>query len=953
MRDNILNLLDKILLLFITFLFSFKSFSLNDSIPANADSISGMSASSFSNKVLPPFLDSSYVAWADSVLDKMNLNEKIGQLFMVAAYSNRDEEHKKEITTLIKKYKIGGLIFMQGGPVRQANLTNDYQSISKIPLLIGMDAEWGLAMRLDSTIKYPEQMMLGAIQDNHLIYEMGRDIALQLKRLGVHINFAPVIDINNNYKNPVINSRSFGEDKYNVTSKGLAYMLALQDNNIIATGKHFPGHGDTDLDSHDNLPVIQKSFDEIDTIELYPYKELFKYGLGAVMVGHLNVPSIDPAKNIPATLSSITINNLLKEKLGFKGLIITDALNMQGAGNFANSGKLELEALKAGNDILLFPNNVPEAFDKIKKDIKKGKISVNEIDDHCRKILAVKKWLGLDEFEPINIKELYEDLNKKEYLILRQRLIESGITIVHNPESYIPIQKLKQFKIASLGIGSAKNNTFQNTLSLYSQIDCYNIEKDADTSVFYNLKATLDNYNLLIISIHKPSRNISKNFGIEENLINFLDGLAENKNAILCLFTNPYSLIKFKNTNKYKSIIVSYEDDELIQNFSAQLIFGGIPAQGLMPVSINDSIIAGKGYIIDSTIRFKYSSPEEAKVNAKILYKVDSIANDAIMNRVMPGCQVLCIKDEIVFYYKSFGYHTYLENKKVENSDIYDLASITKIAATLPALMKLTDEDKFNVSNKLSYYLPYLMNTNKKNLICSDILAHQAGLKPWIPFYVSLLEPLYKDFKLYDNKFSQDYPYQVSENMYLLKHYCFKEGYISHYPDSNYNIKITDQLYLTNQYKDSIFSKIDESELINGKKYKYSDLGFYYLYKVIENITNQKFNEYLEEEFYKPLGANTLGFLPVNHFEKDKIIPTENDLIFRKQLIHGFVHDPGAAMLGGVCGHAGLFGNANDLAKIMQLYLNNGVYGGERYINKKTIDFYTSCAFCYNGNRRG
>ncbi len=905
------------------------------------------------NKVYPPFINEDCLNWADSVLDRMSVNEKIGQFFMIDAYSIKDEDHMKEVAGIIKKYKVGGVMFLKGSPSRQAEMTNYFQKVSKIPLLIAMDAEWGLAMRLDSTIKYPEQMMLGAIQDNYLIYEMGRDIASQLKRIGVHINFAPVIDINNNPQNPVINSRSFGEDKYNVTYKGLAYMLGMQDNKILATGKHFPGHGDTDTDSHYDLPIINHSFERIDSIELYPFKELIQYGIGGIMVAHLNIPAIDSTKKMPTTLSEKAVNGLLKSKLGFNGIVFSDALNMKGVTTNGNNGKIEVDAFKAGNDILLVPANIPDAIDKIKKEIKKGELSIYDVNDRCRKILALKKWVGLDQDEPVDLNNLYEDLHKKEYYLTLRRLIESSITIVKNTNSILPLMRLDTLKIASVSLGEGGPNMFQHTLSLYSNIDYFNMSKNGDTSKFKNLFNELSPYNLIILGVHNPSRYNSNNFGINNEVIEFVEKLARVKNVVLCIFANPYSLASFNEIENIKSIIISYEDDTLIQNYTAQAIYGGLQVQGKLPVTIGGYFCKEDGIIFDSLIRFKYTIPEDIGIQSDDLTGIDSIINDAIECRAMPGCQILCAKDGIVFYYKSFGYHTYFEEKKVGNSDIYDIASITKIASTVPTLMKLSDEGKFIIGQKMSYYLPELQKTNKKNIFCTDVLAHQSRLYPWIPFYISLIQPLFKDEELFSSEFSPEYPYKIAYKMYLNKQYKLNENLYSFFPDSDFSIQVAENFYIRNWYVDTIYNQIDNSELLEKNGYKYSDLGFYYFYRIIEKITNQKFNNYVDSTFYKPLGAYSLGFLPMQKFQKSSIAPTENDRVFRQQIIHGYVHDPGAAMLGGVCGHAGVFGNANDLAKLMQMYLNNGVYGGERYLKAETIDLFTSCPFCENGNRRG
>jgi beta-N-acetylhexosaminidase len=428
-----------------------------------------------------------YSPWVDSVYNSLSYEEKISQLFMVAAYSNKGEKHISEIKYLVEKYNIGGLIFFQGNPHAQAKLTNYYQSISKTPLLVGLDAEWGLAMRLDNTIKYPRQMTLGAIQNDSLIYQMGADIAEQLKRIGVQVNFAPVSDINNNPRNPVINSRSFGEDRENVAQKSIAYMKGMQDNFVLATAKHFPGHGDTDKDSHETLPTIKHSRQRLDSLELYPFKQMINSGVGGIMVAHLNVPALEK-DNLPSTLSKNIVTNILKGELGFEGLAITDALNMKGITNDYNHGDIEAMALLAGNDILLFPQYVSRSISKIKHYVRRGYITKGQINESCKKILALKYWSGLNNVktksniigDTINLNNIDKDLNKIKYELSKRKLIEESITLVENKNKLIPLRRLDTLKIASLALGEKEINKFQNILRNYLSVDNYVAEGNTD-----------------------------------------------------------------------------------------------------------------------------------------------------------------------------------------------------------------------------------------------------------------------------------------------------------------------------------------------------------------------------------------------------------------------------------------------------------------------------------------
>lgn len=879
-----------------------------------------------SPKDIAPDFMTNESGWADSVLSTLSLDEKIGQLFMVAAYSNKDQKHVNEIEKLITDQHIGGLIFFQGGPVRQARLTNFYQDKAKIPLLIAMDAEWGLGMRLDSTISYPRQMMLGAIEDDELIYRMGEDIAFQCQRLGVHINFAPVVDVNVNPKNPVINSRSFGEQKEVVADKGLAYMNGMQDHHVMAVAKHFPGHGDTDKDSHKALPLISHDINRLNDIELYPFKTLFDSGCGGVMVAHLLVPSLDSTENRATTLSPKVVTDLLKNKMGFQGLIFTDALNMKGVSNYYSPGEADLMALKAGNDVLLFPKNVPLAIQMIKEAIQKKEVSMEELDGHVLKILKAKQWAGLDEMSRVEEKDIVADLNQTKYTHLYRQLIAQSITLVKNEENVIPFTQLDKKKIASVAVGIGKENTFQKKLKSYDAVGTFQISKKPSTAEISALLDQLDSYTHIIYSLHGPSRSPWKKFGVSSESVKLLRKIAENKNVILVDFANPYSLNSIVETEFCSGVVLAYNDKITTQEMSAQLLFGGIGAKGLLPVSTNQ-FPAGSGISTRAT-RFSYCSPEEAGMDHVKLAQIDSIVQNAIAQGATPGCQILIAKDQKIVWNKSYGKQTYTHGDEVSNSAIYDLASLTKVVATLPSIMQLDDQNIITLDGTLGDYLPELVKgTEYETITLREMLAHQSGLKSWIPFYMLTLENGVPRYDLYSLEGSNTYP-----------------------------TKIGHELYLHKDYPDSMLQIIVNTPLKHRGDYKYSDLGYYFLKEIVEKYTNQGLDEYAMSHFYKPLGMSSTGYLPLNRFNMDQIVPTENDKIYRKQLVHGTVHDPGAAMLGGVGGHAGVFSNAEDLAKIWQMYLNKGIYGGERYLDSLTVLEYTKCQYCVDndeGNRRG
>lgn len=889
--------------------------------------------------------------WVDSLMLNMTLRERIAQMFMVAAYSNRDQVHVDELASLIKNEKIGGLIFFQGGPKRQALLTNYYQSLSKVPLFISIDAEWGLGMRLDSTFSYPRQMLIGAANDPDLVYKMGADIARQLKRLGIHINFAPVVDININPLNPVISTRSFGEDRNAITTNGLAYMNGLQDNGIIACAKHFPGHGDTDADSHLSLPSVKHDRVRLDTIELYPFKQLIKKGIKGVMVAHLKVPAIEPDSSLASSISPKVVKSLLKDSLQYEGLIFTDALNMKGVSDYYTPVDLNYLAFIAGNDILLYSEKVKESIDYLENKVLTGLISETEIDSRCRKILRYKYNSELYKYNPVDTVNLISDLNRAESELIKRKLIRKGLTIIQN-NGAIPISRLDTLNIAYVEIGSDKGNSFREQLELYTAISTFSINPSSPQNEFDSLLSYLDPFNLIVIGYHSTDTKPSRNFGITPQATNFIFDLSLNKKIILDIFGNPYTLGKLFNLSNLSGIIISFDNSATTQNLSAQLIFGGIGTSGRMPVTIPNRFPKNSGDKIDNKLRLSYSPPEELAIESSYLEKIDSIAAEAIAQKITPGMQILAAKDGVVFYNSSFGDYTYSKGDPVDIRTLYDIASVTKIAATLPMVMQLYDTDKISIDGTLGDYINFKNGNSKKSLKIKDLLLHQSGLQPWIPFYLNTLTTMVPDKPLKSNTFSQEYPFQFSDKTFLNKYATPDPVYYQKVYSFEYPSQVADELYAREGIIDSIFNVINNSALNESGKYKYSDIGFLYLQRIVENMNNQGLEEISQQFLYNRLGMNYTAFKPSKKFDRDRIAPTEYDPVFRKQLIRGYVHDPAAAMMGGVAGHAGLFSNANDLAKLLQMYLQKGTYGGDTFFKPGTIEFFTTCPNGNNGNRR-
>lgn len=830
----------------------------------------------------------------------------------------------------------------QGGPVRQAQLTNRLQAVSKVPLLIAMDAEWGIAMRLDSTVRYPYQMTLGAIQGkDSLLYQMGANLARQARRLGMQVNFAPSVDVNNNPNNPVINFRSFGENKYEVARKALAYMRGMQDNRLLTSLKHFPGHGDTGTDSHYDLPLIGKSRAQLDSLELYPFRQLINAGASGVMIAHLSIPALDTTRNRPSTLSPAIVTNLLKNEIGFQGLVFSDAMNMKGLTKYYPSGQADELGIEAGMDVLEFTENVPAALAQIKQAVADGRISQASLDARCLKVLKAKAWSGLDHYQPIVLDNLVSDLNSVQDELLNRKLTEASLTVLKNDRNLLPLQRLDTLRIASVSVESDKLTAFQQMAANYTQVDHFNITSRTPDSTLALVRDSLKNYNLLLVDVHLNNIRPAAKYGLQAKTAALVGELVATGKAVVTVFGNAYALDKLtfpadtaqagRNIENARAIVMPYQLTNYTEELSAQLIFGAIGASGKLPVTVNQRFRVGDGISIQSLGRLKYTIPEEVGIDGRYLaQQVDSLVNVGLAQKAFPGCVVQMARDGKVIFRKAYGNHTYdaslgAEPLPTQLDDLFDMASVTKVSASTPALMRLVDEGKFNLNGKMVDYLPWLKNSNKADLAWRDVLTHQARLKAWIPFWMDTKNP--------DGTW---------------KRKTFKAEQSGRYP-----IEVTDSLYEFKKYPKTIFQQIRDSPLNAKKEYVYSDLSFILYPQVVKRLTGEDFEDFLKTTFYRPLGATTLTFKPRRYYPLSRIVPTEYDSLFRKTLIWGRVHDEGAAMLDGLSGHAGLFGSANDLMKVYEMYRQMGSYGGQQFISTKTMAEFTRYQFPELGNRRG
>ena len=895
----------------------------------------------------PAFLRYLHSGWVDSLMRVLTPRQRVAQLFMVAAYSNRPAIYQDSISALIKDYGIGGLIFFQGGPVRQARLLNRFQQESRVPLLVAMDGEWGAGMRLDSVLRFPYQMSLGAVPpaDSGLIYDMGREVARQFRRLGMQVNFAPVVDVNNNPANPVIGFRSWGESPAAVARLSRLYLRGMQNAGVLAVAKHFPGHGDVAADSHLALPLVSASRARLDSLELPPFKSVIANGIGGMMVAHLDVPALDTARG-PSTLSKPIVTGLLRQQLGFRGVVFTDAMNMKGVLVKTPTGEAEVRALLAGNDILEFSKNVPVALAAVLAAVDSGRITQARIDASCRRVLALKQWAGLREYQPIKEQNLIADLNPPHARYLSHRLMEHSLTLLRNQENILPLQRLDTLRLATLVLGGEPADTtdFQRAVADYdAQAGHFHLPTAPTMDELMDVRARLFGYDVVLVALQNLGRLPATNFNISPEANLLLRELTKpGQRVILSIFGSAYAAGRVRDFDRASAVVMAYQDSPDAQTLAAQLIFGGVGAVGKLPVTVAADLPAGFGLRTRPGLRLAYAHPEDANMDPRLEARVDSIMYQALTAGATPGGQVLIARRGVVVLRKSYGVlsadslkllavsfpkeekllasnyqliptqklaaNSFQLTAKVKNTDLYDLASLTKVLAATPALLKLQQQGKFSPDSTLGQLFPFLRKTNKAGLPLRAVLAHQAGLPAWLPFWKAFAKP---DSSLRRTWFRAD-------------------------SSARFPLPVARGLWGSRRLPGYIYQQIGAAPLNAKPGYVYSDLSFYLYPELVRRRTGQPFAEFLAKEVYRPLGSG-LRFRPLYTAPVGRLAPTEYDSLFRRQLLRGYVDDEGAALLGGVSGHAGLFGSSNDVAQLAQAYAWGGRYGGQQLFDKTML----------------
>ena len=854
--------------------------------------------------------------WVDSIYSTLSLKEKVGQLFMPMVFTEKDSSHYKQTLSLVEEYKIGGLVFSLGGPVIQSQWLNSFQKASKIPLLVSMDAEWGVAMRLDSVRPFPWPMTLGAIKDSTLLRKIGKRMGEQEKRLGIHYSFSPVLDINTNPKNPIIGNRSYGSSSSRVTRQAMAIMKGHHEAGILTSGKHFPGHGDTAKDSHKTLPTVTFSSERINKVELEPYRKLINEGLSSIMVAHLNVPSISK-EGLPTSLSKDVIQGILKDELDFKGLVVTDALNMKGVSEYSKVKNIDLTAFLAGHDILIISNDISKGINSILKAYKRGKVSEKRLSYSVKKILKAKYKVGLNKYAPVDLNNLYDDLNTIDDEAINYEAVGNSLTLLKNNNNLIPLKA--KSNIGHIILGDDSGKVFEKQLRKYHYIEKVNNVKAINV---LEKTASLDT---IIISFHRSNSTPWKASNLSNEEIEIISKVAESKTLILDIFVKPYAISALKSINGIDALLLSYQNSKTSQILSADAIFGAQKINGSLPVDIIESFNEGDGIALKNIHRMGFASPESLGFDSNKLKTIDELAQITIDSMMTPGMRVLVSRKGKILFDKSFGYHTYKKERKVKANDLYDLASLTKILGTLPLVIKAVGEKNMNLNTTVEELIPEWSESDKASISLKKMLSHQARLFPWIPFYKETLNSRgYPISSMYKNKYSKKFSLQVTQG-----------------------------LYLKSDFKNDMHEQIKKSVLLDKGASKYSDLPYYILKKYFEKVSGKDYDDLIKENIFDPLGLDRITYKPLKYFPKEEIVRSEIDTYFRHTELHGYVHDMGAAMQDGIGGHAGLFGDAYSVASIMQMYLQGGNFNGVNLLNSEIIDSFNKYYYRDLGSRRG
>ena len=877
-------------------------------------------------------------AWVDSVFDSMSPEARIGQLIIAAVTPSDNDATRELVRRLVTQNMVGGLIYENSTIADQAAVTNLAQSLATVPLMITIDGEWGLGMRLKEVPNFQRNLILGALDNDMLLYEYGREVARQCRRMGIQVNFAPVLDVNDNPLNPVIGDRSFGESPELVARHAIAFARGLEDGGVMAVGKHYPGHGASSEDSHKTLPVINKTLQEINTCELVPFRRLSDAGRSAILTAHLLMPSIDGGK-APTCLSADCVNTLLRGEMGFNGLIFTDALNMKGATQMLK-GSACVNALLAGNDVLLMPENIGAEIAAVQRAVSSGTIPQQMIDERCKKILRYKYALDLTAPQRVNTSNLVSDVNSQQAAVLKRQLTAGSITVIKNNDNILPVHNLQSRRIAVATIGNENGtaSTFTRRCADYAQVKRFDLSKAGTASALAE-QLHDGHFNTIIVEVGEDN---------EANRAALETVVKKCKNVIVALTCKPYEIKNYGKviTNKHvKAVVLTYQNNTLAEDYAAQTIFGGNAAGGNLPISLSfdgkkTRFDAGHGIHYPAT-RLGYSIPAEVGLDNRLTAQIDSVCRLGVQQHAFPGCQVIVARHGKVVYKGSFGTIDYSSTVKVDDNTLFGLASVSKATGTISGVMKAFDDGKFRLDDKASEYIPGLRGGDKEDITFRDLLYHETGMPASLDMWKMMMDPNTYSGTLIAGAEDATHTIKIMNGAWGHKDAKMRTDILSKVKTDKFNIAIADGLWGGRVTYDSIMNRMYHAKL-GKKKYLYSCCNFSLLADAVQRMTHSPLNYYVNNYIFAPLGAYHTMYRPLSKFSRDEIAYTEKDTYLRRQHIHGYVHDELAAFSGGVQGNAGLFSNANDLAKLFQMWLNGGTYGGVRLLKASTVETFTT-----------
>ena len=872
--------------------------------------------------------------WVDSVFNTLTQEGRIGQLIVAAVTPSGNDATRELVRNLVTRNLVGGLIYENSTIADQAAVTNLAQSLAAVPLMITIDGEWGLGMRLKEVPNFQRNLILGALDDDMLLYNYGREVARQCRRMGIQVNFAPVLDVNDNPLNPVIGDRSFGESPELVARHAIAFARGLEDGGVMAVGKHFPGHGSSSEDSHKTLPVINKTLQEINTCELVPFRKFINAGLSGILTAHLLVPAIEGGK-APTSLSSDCVASLLREDMGFEVLVFTEALNLTGATQMLK-GSACVNALLAGNDVLLMPENVGAEIAAVQRAVSDGTISQQLIDERCKKILRYKYALGLTGPQQVSTANLLNEVNSPLASVLKRQLTAGSITVIKNNDNILPIHNLQSRHIAVATIGNEKGTAskFTRRCADYAQVKRFDLDKAGSASALAE-QLHDGHFNTIIVEVGEDNANNRA----------ALDAVVKKcKNVVVVLTCKPYEIKNYGKaiTNKHvKAVVLTYQNNDLAEDYAAQTIFGGNAAGGNLPVSLafegkKTRYEAGHGIHYAAT-RLGYSIPAEVGLDNRLTAQIDSVCRLGVQQHAFPGCQVIVARHGKVVYKGSFGTIDYSSTVKVDDNTLFGLASVSKATGTISGVMKAFDEGKFRLDDKASEYIPGLRDGDKEDITFRDLLYHETGMPASLDMWKMMMDPNTYSGVLIAGAEDANHPIKVMNGAWGHKDAKLRTDILSTHKTDKFNIAIADGIWGGRVTYDSIMNRMYHAKL-GKKKYLYSCCNFSLLADAVQRMTHSPLNYYVNNYIFAPLGAYHTMYRPLTKFSRDEIAFTEKDTFLRRQHIHGYVHDELAAFSGGVQGNAGLFSNANDLAKLFQMWLNGGTYGGVRLLKASTVE---------------